>query len=1038
MKVYQRMLYVGLGGTGLRIGSQLEQVLRLELCGADGRALLAAGNDLEPWELPSFLQFVYADFDVAERKAVSGSSERRASALAAKNTASIIEGLSPSADSYAKVADNLRKACSPVVQQWLPGHSNEPQVAPLSDGAGQLPTVGRAAFFETLRTQGIGRVVDPLQEAINRLARAGGHLNNYLGRPASNGCDVFVGFSVAGGTGAGLFYDFLHLVSVLAEQLSEGEEESVHIYPLVVLPSAFPAGGGGGRTAQLNGGPALRELFRLIDACNSGTVPNAPLKYPVESDTERFGKRIRNIQTAFLFDRPEAVTMDDLHRSIVAFMRALVGTENKADAGRAGGSFASNFINRATGRNQAAPDGIGLHPASTALAAQLTIPSDDIADILALRLVAQATEVLSSPRPQEDNHAAIRSFNAAAGLAPLEQRAATDPLPSLPADVDGATEIGNFLRQRAEAAVAQASARKRALKTEVAQLAERVNGDGGARDLLKKHDVFRVDRVIRGNSNLTDAVSREGVEGFARRRAEVVHPPERSGFQPSAPPTAPPLHDRLGGLVHLKQDDDSVKSAISAQSAWYEWRIRSEWHDAWSSYRGSWEPSLSALADRMKNIIDAFEKQASAEPTQFRSACTALYGERQGVVYFLPDGGPDRNLIQFYETALIPRLIDKFGLQAGDNAGAILNRIIDDEWEMVFEHGQKSAHAAIDFVLDKVGEEISAVLSSRVRDAKPLLPPLSVLLEQAVTGGDAPTDVDRVLVDRFRASLIALRPLGFEPPGTGPMKIEVFYPASARNSAIETFLREALHAQDAAFEQISDTNFLGVVMTREAVHATSVDEYRDLLRAWSGAIDTPRDEDALPWRQRLGFDSRWVALSDADRPRVLLPILNALWDGSIEIVEGTAADPERIRIHQAEAPDAPPLELTLRPYGDLSRWTNVLRAYERYAIQSGTGITLECEQLMKRGAPTGAADKPAPPSDAYREFRHMVEAQKRLADETMGRVADEAKAVARQARDFWHVEVPAALATEFPGGGGPSGRNHVELYKSFSDGDDAR
>jgi len=49
--------------------------------------------------------------------------------------------------------------------------------------------------------------------------------------------DVFVAFSVAGGTGAGIFYDYLHFISDVFDQ--KGLEAK--IYPLVVMPSAFTA-----------------------------------------------------------------------------------------------------------------------------------------------------------------------------------------------------------------------------------------------------------------------------------------------------------------------------------------------------------------------------------------------------------------------------------------------------------------------------------------------------------------------------------------------------------------------------------------------------------------------------------------------------------------------------------------------------------------------------------------------------------------------------------------------------------------------------
>jgi hypothetical protein len=68
MNIYQPMLFVGLGGTGCLIGSELERRLRDELCGADGRALTTRvpGKNYLPYQLPSCLQFVYADLNESE------------------------------------------------------------------------------------------------------------------------------------------------------------------------------------------------------------------------------------------------------------------------------------------------------------------------------------------------------------------------------------------------------------------------------------------------------------------------------------------------------------------------------------------------------------------------------------------------------------------------------------------------------------------------------------------------------------------------------------------------------------------------------------------------------------------------------------------------------------------------------------------------------------------------------------------------------------------------------------------------------------
>jgi hypothetical protein len=1037
MKIYQRLLYVGLGGTGLKIGAQLEQILRLEMCGADGRALLQHppfSGSLSPFELPKFAQFVYADFDERERNGVRTASQRFTDEAAARNSSTFITRLTPSANSYSRVRESLQTACFPLVKDWLPPQVNEPRVSPLQDGAAQFPTVGRAALFETFLKDGRGVVDNPLQQAITRLATSGGDLMAYLGRDTQpRGCDVFVGFSVAGGTGAGLFYDFLHLISERIRQTfaDEGPNSNVHIYPLVVLPSAFAGEEKVNyRAAQLNGSQALRELFSLIDDFNTGTE-RREIQYP--GGAARTVRGSVDVQTAFLFNRPEALSIDDLHRSIVAFVRSLVGTEYQQGIGTDEGSFASSFINRAGERNRPAPDGIGHRPVSTALAAQLTIPSEDIAEILAARFVAQAAEQLATPKSTENNRDAMMSFISDAGLVKLQQRAPADALPALPSDMTGATELGTMLRQRRATAVQQIRSQRKRLEAEVPQLAENFSPERAIRSLAPMHDLLRLARVVGGDPRIdSDPINRTGFDGFVRRRMTPVPAPEDATahnvkFQASEPPPVLTLKNKYGGMKKANQTETTVRETLAQQDAWYQWQTRQEWHTAWNKYRELWDPKVATLRDTLNAISAAFDRHSREEPKRFRESCTRLFSPRQGVVYFLPEGGSGNDLNMFYEGAVLSRLREKY--QEPD-LGALLNKMIRNDWVTAYQVGLTSPDKAVDVVLDRVREEIHSLLTARGEDRQPpLLPPLSELLAAAASGD--PERLADPTVQRLRASLGALRPAGFEPAGTGQLHSQLFYPAAGQSDMTEGFLRNALDDHAADCTPIADANFLAVVLTREAIPATSVEEYRELLRLWADAIDMPNEDDKLAWRQRLRFDSRSVACNEEDRVELMLRLLNAMWDGSIDVLEGTMADPVEIAIRQAESPDAPPIVLRLKAYGTLSRWSNVLRSYERYAIQAGSAVTQRCAQLTKRTTPVGVSDEPAPPSDLYRAFRSIVVEQQRLAQHNYQSVADAAKPVAQQALDFWVDIVPQALEREFVGGGGPRGRNHLTLYSSF-------
>ena len=267
MKLYQPVLFVGLGGTGCDIGAELERRLREEICGPDGHDFRKnLGKDsMLPYQLPSCLQFVYADMNQADldrlpRRVVPGPEHIPASAL----TAHYVTGLVPDIVSYPELAVRLRLQAEHIVEGWLPPASREePKVNPLHRGAGQFPTIGRASLFGTF-IEGIAPAVRDIRHAVGKLATSGEDLKAMGGKPAES-VDVFVAFSMAGGTGAGIFYDYLHII---ANTVARNSNMRVKIYPLVLMPSAFQEGLGGGRPAQLNAGRALLDLFRLVDQQN--------------------------------------------------------------------------------------------------------------------------------------------------------------------------------------------------------------------------------------------------------------------------------------------------------------------------------------------------------------------------------------------------------------------------------------------------------------------------------------------------------------------------------------------------------------------------------------------------------------------------------------------------------------------------------------------------------------------------------------------------------------------------------------------------
>ena len=740
MNIYQPMLFVGLGGTGCLIGAELERRLRDQLCGADGRALTTRvpGKNYLPYQLPSCLQFVYADLNESEltrlRHRVVPSEDH---ANAAGPTQHLTHGLIPTVDTYPDVARSLRINAMDYVRDWLPPAAGEPKVSPLVRGAGQLPTVGRAALFETFRS-GVEPARQPIAAAVGEISSSGPELAALGGRLGQT-CDVFVAFSVAGGTGAGIFYDYLHLLGDVFQRTGFRAQ----VYPLVLMPSAFEQGVGGGRRAKLNAGRALLDLFRLIDDQNGrnagtdltsrGTSGTLGVRYP---DRDGIVSLMPStIQTGFLFHRADGVERDDLHRSVVSLILSLVGTGQEHDDGgaisdRIYQSFADDFINRGVEREVAASSGIGRRGVSTSLVASMTIPVDDLADIVASRLLARAVDDLTMRAPggsPEDHAGLVRRFASAANIGQIVTRA---PLEfSEPPPARGSALILSALRTRIQTMQSNLTALHGVVRRTVPDLASNFDPAAGLDDLLTDIDLFHARRVVDGDPNTQDGVGRGGIVGFlTNRRAEPPAPP---GFTIN-PPALRPIKDKRLGTDKAKWGDREVQTTIDEQDTWYNWRARCLWNSAWDEQHNRWDKVMRRLRTQLKGFIDAFDEHVQAEPGEFARRTAELYRPRVGVTYLLP---PQGDMDAFYRETF-GRLVAAYSDRSSATEGEIVDRVLGpDGWRHVWASTvDRGAEAGVSAARDRLKEEVKRLfLQHDGYEAEPLLPTMASLLDRGGT-----------------------------------------------------------------------------------------------------------------------------------------------------------------------------------------------------------------------------------------------------------------------------------------------------------------
>jgi hypothetical protein len=1035
MKLYQPVLFVGLGGTGCDIGAVVEKRLREEICGADGGEFRRLrGNSPLPYQLPSCVQFVYADMNQADldrmpRRVVPGSQHVRA----AQATARYSRDLVPMVDSYPQLALSLRLAAEQETKAWLPPDPGEPRINPLTRGAGQFPTVGRAALFGTF-LGGIAPAVGDLRTAIGSLANSAEDLTA-LGGKLPKAVDVFVAFSLAGGTGAGIFYDYLHLIGHVFEE----SRLSAKIYPLVLMPSAFPAGLGGGRSADLNAGRALLDLFRLVDHQNAGAVqrdlrgqqdmgPVKPYEQAVHYPrTGRIVLRPGTAQTGFLFSLPVGAERVDLHRSVASLVLSLVGTELEPAADTSGEphqSFADWWVNAGNDRQAPADNGIGNRGVSTALVASLTVPFDELAGIIGGRLLGAAIGELSTPNVKtESNRAHTEDFLRAANVHPLLPRDGVhfaDPPPA-----HGARDVATALNDRGEAMKAGLTSLRAKLDSDVPQLTARFDPRAAISELLARLDVFRVQRIAFGHTALAEEVDKTGAEGFLKRRQAAPQTPNGLG---AAPPAASEFKNRGIGLIKLKWADKEPAAVRKRQDAWYSWRTRVAWAELWNSHSTQWQRTLKDAEVELARLTKALRDFEQRDKERFGPRAAELYRHRVGVSYLLPPGGAEME--QFYKL-VVRRLIDDLvgtgQLQPAATEADLVQALVGDTgWREAYKTTREhDAEQAVADLRDRVKARVMTFLRDTKAEQRPLLPRLHDLLAESAglrTSAGAMQDY----VDEFRGKLAGLVPANFTPQGSGPVKVLISYPADARSQGIESYLRESINlpsGRGAVFDmRNTHAESISVVLFRTSMGVTEVSEVRDVLRLWASALARPEKPDFLRWRQRTGYEFGYLATTEEHRVEILHRLLCALWNGKVR-AEGDEESPDRIFVQLGGGVT---MNLSLTGLEHASSWATLLRAYELWAFNDDELHSQFCAQLM-RELPDGLDGRYDSPHPLYLTVCGLADKEVGLLDAMLDELPAGNRSRAMQMRSFWRETLPGALDHDFAGLESPARANLRQL-----------
>jgi len=977
VEIQNALLYVGIGGSGHKIGTGLELRLRRTLRGADGVSPVGKeSRQYLPYELPPCFQFVYVDLDDKEiielrRQAAPLNGDHK---LAVAKTARVAANLVPLQRSYPDVAQSLRTAADREVHDWLPPATGEPNIAPLSRGAGQLPAIARACLFATMAsTGGITDAQRPIREAINALSGSGPALAALGGGGAVTACDVFVVFSVAGGTGTGLFYDYMHLIA----DAFDGSSIDIMIHPIVVMPSAFKPAQGGGRPALLNAGRGLLDLAQLVDdqiaraadvtygAAAAGLERGLSVAYPGPG-----GKRIRikpsTIQSAYLFSETNGLSDTDLHRSIASFVLTKAGVRDRAAGGGAEGPGISqgHDINNVVAKQTLAPSGVGGRSLSLAAVTSLSQPRAEVLDILAAHLLALAVGDDELGHVGEDNDPLVTQFLNAAGLDELRRR---------PNEARGKVRTGLSDDARRQAMTEEMRDLRNILRERVPELAREFDPSRGIRSVLTSPipghhgpvDLFRAARAIFGATGAGSGARGGPAPQTAERLLQ-----ERAVFR--SVPDEPPADD---------------------PDRWFARKITMSWNQAWAAEQSKWLPTLTQFKDTVADLTGALRQHQLAEGPEVAQRVGDLFTERKVAPYYLPDlpRGP-----QEFCAELIRRLAGKLG--TGGDPLAMLTALLGPSfWADVIDDAQRFGAAR---AVARLRRAIDGAIWRVTRNGSLLIPQVADLL--AAVSGMAVPGVSAKERERFRNRLDGFVLPGLLPEARGDVRVLVAYPigpkeeadeaaefdddpvpgravpqrdqgatapgpglngnaASPNGSAsgpvsgnvlptrkpqveerLEATIREQLGRQPGRvdFEFLpTREESLTVVLTRVALGVTDVPEAMDVLRAWHAAVREPQRQDYLRWRQRRGYDYEWLLTTPEQRVDILHQLMIAMRNGQVDVVAGTKDKPTRIEIRiRADAdPNVARLALDLTGFGPASPWGSLLAAYE-LSILGGTEL----------------------------------------------------------------------------------------------------
>jgi len=955
--IKQRVLYVGVGGTGLDLGVHLHEAIQREICGPDGRALnrMPTFANLETNQLPDFVQFLLIDFNI-------DSLNNAVRAMVGGNV-TVARSIQPAQNNYPAVATQLRMRESDRVKAWIPDPPapphTEPPVKPYTAGAGQYPTVARAALFSAMSNNGYAPAIgNDIQNALKNLAGSQGSLVAYSQSKISD-IAIYLGFSLSGGTGAGLFLDVIQILMHELQNTLRGNK--VNIIPIVYLPSTFdevlnPAMK---KRAQLNCAQGILDLQNLV-ASRQGEVPALTkmftIEYPgsVTIANAQLGLEAPSIPVISVVGKAPGLRHDDLGRAVAQSVVAQLSYDSHIQETKdkqTSNGFAADLINKVGDIGRTHKLGLGTHVLMPMIASALTVPTQRISDVIAKNVLIKGMDEqkkllesgMSTAEPQSvDKFLNLMGF---AKMINVETFALDQGLqfivresPKTRADLEN-----TLAKKRAQAGNNLKSTRE-SVESEVRKMANFNFADAFSRYMASSTG---------DESSIVNAleVAKKALDRLEYRSTlkEKVAAKTSGGKKKSV----------FSKVLRQKVSAKEVADALAGLETEHRKQVEEFWWTAWADARPIWSPWIvqgRSFLEKLNRMLSKFNVDVEIDVA---SLISELERGDSGVVYYIPTEGRELEAqIRLIEEQAIAKVRSKLNI-SDPGVSALFTRVVADGDGWAKAINLLKTETPLSTVHEAILQPIRSQIQEAVQPRDGSLGAMRVLLELlklAVGPNGSELEDTRDLIRKI-ANLVP----GFLVPGGSyqECRVLVTYPGD-QNSEIENFIKEYM-VGDGEFASIvskagdQDVNSLEFIPTGQGdsirVNINMIGqglldnpEIKEILRSWIAELHDPMSE-GLIWRQRIGYDNVGKIFDAENRDNVVAAVVRGLVRGLVEVVDGTVEHPKRLRILNANKDKASLVDtfVDLEPMGSLSPWPNVINGFEKLILSINQSVDFRAD-----------------------------------------------------------------------------------------------